>query len=362
MLETRNIFIDTQTFVANNFFVGENIHRLAVFGQMGIVKLFLTEITINEIQSNIKEELQNAQAVINEFKKNINQKGRILKNIDEFQEYLKVPKLELNVDFEKIKKELDEFIIKGNVEIIPFEFADLTKIVTKYFNQESPFGAGKKKYEFPDAIVLSAIEVWCKKEGCKIYIISNDVDMKTYESDIIISLPTLRDILNKINRQYQTDRLEWIQSIFDRSECNIIEEINERFVDRIKDEFWFDIKITKVNVTNVRLHEASIVQDNEDGGETVFQLDVDIEFYAEIEYNNFSLSSYDREDYSWSMPERTHTRLKMETTQTAEISIEAIYDDKLIDDIDDYSIRCNYCSIPDSEEITDQLEGFRFQL
>ena len=79
MLRTRNIFIDTETFVSNNFFLGHNLDRLAEFGKDETIRIYLTEITIKEIQSNIREDLQNAQEELNRFKKSISHKGRILK-------------------------------------------------------------------------------------------------------------------------------------------------------------------------------------------------------------------------------------------------------------------------------------------
>src|SRR5665648_695093 len=111
MLKTRNIFIDTQAFVANNFFESENLKRLAEFGNKGIIQIYLTEITINEIKSNIREDLLNAQDEINRFKKTIAGKSRILKNVDEYKQYIDLPKLDLQVDFNKLILELDLSLI-----------------------------------------------------------------------------------------------------------------------------------------------------------------------------------------------------------------------------------------------------------
>ncbi len=53
MLKTRNIFIDTQSFVANIFFGNENFKHLSKIGELETIKIDLTEITVNEIKSNI---------------------------------------------------------------------------------------------------------------------------------------------------------------------------------------------------------------------------------------------------------------------------------------------------------------------
>ncbi|TYA89198.1 PIN domain-containing protein [Seonamhaeicola marinus] len=362
MLKTRNIFIDTETFVANNFFQNKNLSRLAEFGKMDTVNLYLTEITIKEIQSNIREELQYAQDEINRFKKNIANKGRILKNVEEYSKYISLPKLDINVDYDKINEELDKFIETGKITIIPFTTADLRDIIYRYFNREKPFGLGKKKYEFPDAIVLSAIEKWCEEYSCQIYVVSQDKDLKDYTSKNIIPIPNLRTILNKINTQFNNDRLEWINKIFLDSEEIIKEKIIEKFSFKIKDEIWYDVSIENVEVDEIKLFEPSIVQDNQDIGETIFQFDFDISFSMDVYYSDHSLSSYDKEDDKWYFPEPRTVNIALATTQTAEISIEAIYEDRLLNKNNDISIFCSYCSIPDSEKITDELDGYQLQL
>jgi hypothetical protein len=166
MLKTKNVYID------------KNLQSLCDFGKDRTVNIYLTEITKNEIKSNIKEEILNTQKEINIFKKNISNKGKILKNLERFKPYFDLPKLELNLDFKVLSNKLETFIKDGNVSFIPFELADIKVVVENYFKQEPPFGDGKKKHEFPDAIVLSAIENWCKKHKQKIYFISSDSDLK----------------------------------------------------------------------------------------------------------------------------------------------------------------------------------------
>ncbi len=285
-----------------------------------------------------------------------------MKNITEYKEYINLPKLDLKVDYEKINDELQTFIKIGKVDIIPFELANITNIISKYFNGEKPFGKGDKKYEFPDAIVLSALEEWCKKENSSIYIISGDKDMLEYKSRKLIPIPNLREMLNKINRQYKSDRTDWINSIYTNSEIIIEEKIKEKFKENVLDNIWYDISLENLKISRIRLSEAAIVQDDPTKGETVFQMDVDITFSADIGYEDYSCGSYDKEDDIWMFGRDTNVNIEIKTTQTVEILIEAFYEDKLIVGIDEFSIICSYCSIPDSYEITDNLDGYILQL
>ncbi len=347
MLKTRNIYIDTQTFVANNFFANENLLRLSKFGEHGTINIYLTEITIQEIQSNIREELLNAQQEINRFLKDISNKGRILKNIEKFQPYFDLPRLDLEVDFSTLNEELQKFITDGKVKIIPYNLANLSEIMTRYFNKEKPFGLEKKKHEFPDAIVLSALDRWCENNKCKIYAISEDEDLKKYVSANVIIIPKLRTILDKINRQYKSDRIAWIEEVYSNSEEIIIQKIEDRFTDEMKFNSWFGVDLTFLEVSEIILYEPSIVQDNEDTGETIFQLEADIYFSVNGIFEDVSRNH----DSSWPQKERRKARRTIGTTQTVEIAIEINFDERDLLKPEASSIFCSYCSVPNSDSI-----------
>ncbi len=357
MLKTRNIFIDTQAFVANNFFENENLKRLAEFGNKEIANIYLTDITINEIKSNIREDLLNAQAEINQFKKSISGKSRILKNVKEYKQYIDLPTLKLEVDFNQITNDLEEFIKHGKVTIIPFEKANLRDVVSKYFNKEKPFGTGKKKYEFPDAIVLSAIEYWCLENQSQIYIVGNDKDMKEYVSDSLFPIPKLRTVLDMLNK-YENDRFDWITNIFKDSKEQIKTKIDERYKEKINEEWFSRIKVKDVDIEDFTFFDESIVQDNIDTGETIFQFDFDIYFTATVEYEHTYSSSldYDRGEDRWLFNEQRTSTISMSKTETVEIAIEADYEQFKKEGYSDSSVYCSYVSIPDEEDFTEALK------
>lgn len=362
MLKTRNIFIDTEVFVSNNFFQNKNLQRLAEFGNSETVNIYLTEITKNEIQSNIKENLMNAQQEINNFKKTISNKGKILKNLKNFKPYIDLPKLEVNLNFDELSIELENFIKDGKVKFIAFELANITDVVNNYFNQKPPFSLGKKKYEFPDAIVLSAIENWCKKENEQIYVISDDADFKSYVSSEIITIPNIKTMLDKINKQYQKDETLWITKIFEINREKIIEKINEAFIAKIYDEIGFEIEITDVKIEETILYDALLVEENSSSGEYIFQLDYDINFTAQVTYDDYTFSSYDKEDDKYYFIEKAIRQIEMQNTQTAEISLETYFEDGEKPENADVSINCTYTSIPNESDIADEAENEVFTL
>ncbi|WP_010664680.1 PIN domain-containing protein [Marinilabilia salmonicolor] len=356
MLKTRNIFIDTQAFVANNFFENKNLRRLAEFGNKETINIYLTEITINEIKSNIKEELLNAQNEINQFKKSISGKSKILKNVPEFKQYIDLPPLNIKVDFNKLTKELDEFIKDGKVSIIPYDTANLEDIITKYFNKEKPFGTGKKKYEFPDAIVLSAIEHWCLKNKCQIYIVGNDKDMSEYVSEMLLPIQKLRTILDFLNK-FENERTVWITGLFKKSEEQIRQKLSESFKAKIYDKFFNEINVKSIDIEDFIFHEESIVQDNIDTGETIFQFEFDIYFSTTIEYEHFYESSidYDDENDKWPFNKYRTLMISMSKTEIAEIAIEADYEQFQKNGQTESSVFCSYISIPNEDDFIKAL-------
>lgn len=363
MLKTRNIYIDTEAFVASNYFQSENLKRLSEFAKAGVVKLFITEITKREIIDNAASSLAEAVHEINEFKKKIAGK-RVLKNIAHFKPYLDLPKLELNAQFAQIAQDLDTFILESRIQVIPYETADLNEVVSNYFTQAKPFGPGKKKHEFPDAIVVSSLKHWCSRSGEKMYLISGDNDMKGLGINSLLSIDSLKDMLNLINKQNSADelaRMHLIDRAFEQFKETIIKEIEQKFEEKLIDELGFDISLDDVEVEEITLFPYSVVEDRVVEGQTTIQLDYDVHFSATVIYQDYSFGFYDREDDKYFGARTSRKKIAIGSTQTAEIAIEDLFSDQdNPDELVDVSITCTYTSIPDANDITDELDGYQF--
>jgi hypothetical protein len=55
---------------------------------------------------------------------------------------------------------------------------NLERVIDWYFEKKPPFGEGKKAKEFPDAIMVSALDKYCAKHKAKLAVISRDGDFK----------------------------------------------------------------------------------------------------------------------------------------------------------------------------------------
>ena len=327
---------------------------LAEYGKKGTIKIYLSEITREEVKSNIKEDLSIVIQQINQFKKEIHRKGRIIRNIEGFKEYLNLPKLNARINFEKITSSLDTFIQSGNVNTIPTGNIDIKPILHKYFNKEKPFGEGKKKFEFPDAIFLASIENWCKENHQKTYLVSSDTDILEYKSDYIFPLENIGKLLGTIHRMevVEKERFEWIEQIFIKSWDRFTKVISEHFIERIKDEYYSDINVRSVRVLNIEYFDFSIIDDSVSF--FTLQMDVDISYSLDFSYTDYGSSYYDKEDDKWFFKDIKTAFRDFDDTITVEIEIEAEFDERN-DPNQDIGISCIYTSIPDEDKIENSL-------
>ncbi len=70
--------------------------------------------------------------------------------------------------------------LTGCIVIDDMQHANAKSIFSAYFEGDPPFGAGKKKSEFPDAFALSSLENYAETNNIKILITSTDSDWKKY--------------------------------------------------------------------------------------------------------------------------------------------------------------------------------------
>ncbi|WP_137166659.1 PIN domain-containing protein [Salinimonas lutimaris] len=100
---------------------------------------------------------------------------------------------------------VDKFIENSGALVIECgEYVSVSELLKHYFQNGPPFAeTGKKKNEFPDAIVLLATEAWAEERGINILAIARDGDWKKYceTSDNIDYTEDFADALSKFNKE-----------------------------------------------------------------------------------------------------------------------------------------------------------------
>lgn len=100
------------------------------------------------------------------------------------------------------KERFDNYIEKSGCEILQDENLVSTKdLFERYFKFLPPFGIGKKKSEFPDALALSALEATARARGNGIIVVSRDGDWRNFceESSYLYLVPEIEVALDLLN-------------------------------------------------------------------------------------------------------------------------------------------------------------------
>ncbi len=224
-----NVFIDTSVFISANYDINSKIFTdLKSYCKDGRIQLFICDITISEIDSNITKNTIEAGSIIKKFCN----KARILRNLssekfkgifDEFQ-HDEISK--------EVQSQIELFLSECNATIINASSIDASKVFEDYFKGKAPFGEGKKKCEFPDAFVVKALKKWCKENNQKICIVSEDPDFEKAckDQDIFVYLSSLAKYIDII----LADKDKLIELIHDKINIDK-EKIYKAIIPEIKD-------------------------------------------------------------------------------------------------------------------------------
>jgi PIN domain len=291
-----NVFIDTQVFVQKNFNYDNDLFmKLKSASQDGLITIYLTDIVKNEIESKIYEQV--FEKVKNSHAKFVKD-AKILKNLSNY-----INTFDIGERLEEIINELinqtNNFLKDASVEVISVNDVSPAFIFDMYFKGIPPFSK-KKREEFPDAFSLVALENWFKQQGEKIYIVSDDEDLKNYceESEPLIYEPSLESFFDNLikNNNYKH---QFIISVYDANLDIIESSLKDHF-----EEHWFTLldeegEIEKVEVQSIELDEDPYIIDvdnEEEEGTATIAFNAIVSFHADVSYVDYSGSYYDKEE------------------------------------------------------------------
>lgn len=177
-----NVFIDTSVFVAEGYVKGKGITTLFEAAKEEKIQILLPDITEHEIRSHLQKDVEQNPGTgkVKELKRSFMYAVSELRaHIDEL---LKVESETLIAD---VEKELDRQFASASVVRLPLpKDLDMNIIMDKYKALEAPFSE-KKKSEFPDAIALQTLELWCKHHNTTCIVLATDPDLKLYKSQYL---------------------------------------------------------------------------------------------------------------------------------------------------------------------------------
>lgn len=293
--EKINIFIDTSIFIGQNFdYQNQLFQRTVDWAKTKKIKVFITDITLREIEANINKKVIKAINICSACDKKKDLK--ILKNIgtSQIKKLFQRENKQKNID--ELKCQLNSFIKDASIEILSTSKVSVEEVFNKYFTMKPPFGDGKKKYEFPDAFALFALEDWCNINKEKIYIISKDSDMIKYcETAInLISFKRLDDFTNFVETKNTDSKI--IIELFKDNEEIIFDKLKSEFIDK---DFWIEDHIGDVeNISDIKpkIIKINLIKVEEDKKTAIVAITAETTFGADIIYDDLETAIYDSED------------------------------------------------------------------
>jgi len=291
-----------------------------------------TSVVEREVKSKIESSVKDAISAIQTFRR----KARLLSSLDD--EKIKglfedIPDEDI---YKKSEEVFEEFLDACSTIIVEADGIDAEELLSLYFDRKAPFGDGKKKSEFPDAISILSLKSYLKDEE-KIYIVSDDGDLKEYcDGDPkFISVESLDKLLD-IYTTHTNVRHEQVKQYFIEHEAEIKQKITEFLeeCDVYNSSTWEDAEVDDgLSVLNLGDIDPSVLYIDDEESQITF--DIDVEFEVTVTGPDFNNGIYDREDgriYTFDSTSRTEV---VSTTFTVEIFLHYEFIDGKLENAED---------------------------
>lgn len=187
---------------------------------------------------------------------------------------------------------------------------DIEELLKGYFSNKSPFETReKKKYEFPDAIALYALENYAKQNNKFILLVSTDEGWINYcnKSKYLYCERKISDALDLITKQSNVNS-DYIISFINNFIINLNKQGNtfipEDAIQHLLSEYEYDIRLSSpvsrvepsvlsASASSIHLQDIDLIQVNLI--ESTFTINVELALEIELEVS-FELYDYDFED------------------------------------------------------------------
>lgn len=244
---TSRVFLDTEVFVRAQFnYKSEPFQALLKHIKTGRVELFLTDLTLREIASNLETVIAETLARFSTARR----KAALIKDSKAAAGLLAQPD-EAAITKESIAS-FDAFLRECKPTVLPVKDAYLKPVLDDYFAHRPPFGEGKDKAQFPDALIVAALIDYSKHDQT-ICAVSGDEAFRAacnplYHLNPYETLPAFLDDVASEDK-----RSAFIHEAIGKLDAEVIPIIKEQF-----ENLSFDIFKEWGEVFEVRGEEISL--------------------------------------------------------------------------------------------------------
>lgn len=224
------ILIDTSIFESHGLRLDSGILGTLKQFKGSPVPILIPDVIKSELLSHLEKKIRTSQSALS---KAVNDAATYVFASDEELEDLNEIVRKFADPRVLAEARLSQFVADvGATEILCDDFISINDVLKRYFDNEPPFSeSGKKKNEFPDAIVLLAVEAWADANDAKVLAVSADNDWKLFceQSNRIDCEEKLASGLDKFN--HTTSAISFVdklEALFkDGREAEFVEKVAE---------------------------------------------------------------------------------------------------------------------------------------
>jgi hypothetical protein len=296
MLQTKNVFIDTECYIRTKLnldnIIFNTFKNLCSSSELDHVT---TSTVKREVNRKIDESVKEAVDALTKFQR----AGQILNSLhsaDLQPLFKKVEEGEVNAI---AKQRFNKYLAECNSDTAYAEKIDGEDILTRYFERKAPFTKDKDN-EFRDSISLLSLKKWLETEyNEKAYVVSGDKALESYceDDDDLIYVHSLGDLIDLYN-QHNDARTEKIKSYMNQHVHKIKSDI-ETFIndcDVYNFSNWEDAEVDSFTVIHVSDFDPSIIHIDDEECQIVFDIDIDIIIRVSVTGPDYNNGTYDKEE------------------------------------------------------------------
>lgn len=309
------VFIETQVFYTNNYDYQRTAFReLIARVKQNRIRVVLCSVTVGEVIRQVEEKVREAAVVVDDTKRGL----RVLANSAQPEVAGRVKRLDVKTVVAELDAQFRDFLKESKAEVIDVSDVDAELVFEKYFRFELPFERKKeKRMEFPDAFAIEALRAYAKENDVDLTILTADKGFKAAcEKYGMRTLNTVEEFLDAENRTREEKVSEHIINCYERQVEQIQSEIEDDFKNSAFHLVDVEGDVSSVSIDKIVLEDPLVVSIHETSA--TVEVSVQIEYSAEISYDDPDATVYDREDG------RTYVFNTIEETieETSEFSLE----------------------------------------
>lgn len=166
------------------------------------IHYLLPDVIKSEVRNHLESKVKSARASL---EKALNDAGDHLFFDGSELNHAKSVLIDSNEIEGVAENRINKFILSTGALVLDCgKYVSVSELLQQYFQNKAPFAeTGKKKNEFPDAIVLLATEAWAKENDLQVLAVGRDGDWKEYceMSENIDYIENFADALSKFNKE-----------------------------------------------------------------------------------------------------------------------------------------------------------------